>query len=150
MKPSAALLFLLFLALALHGLQARTWTDVDGRSLEADYLAGTETSVQVRRAVDQQVFELQLDQLSQGDRDFVAERLAADLGFLHTPDEFEFAHFRPRLEGFRFGNNRVPAKYLGIVSLREKTLGPIEYWPDGMSISANLPEKRPQHQPRGA
>lgn len=134
MKPSVPIVFFLVFALFLSGLHGRTWTDIDGRTLDAVYISSTENSVQVRRTADQRVFELQLNQLSQADRDFVAEKRIADLGQLHTPDEFEFAHFRPRIDGFRFGSNRVPANYLGVVSLREKTLGELPYWADGMSI----------------
>ncbi|WP_269538776.1 hypothetical protein [Cerasicoccus fimbriatus] len=134
MKLSIPTLLLFVFSLALNGLQGRTWTSLDGRTLEADYISSTDDRVEVRRSVDQRIFQLQIDQLSPADREFIEEQRIIELGTLHTPDEFEFAHFRPRIDGFKFGGNRVPANYLGVVSLREKTLGVVPYWMDGMSI----------------
>jgi hypothetical protein len=51
---------------------ARIWTDTQGRSIEATLLAIEGDTLLMRRTVDQRVFRLPLDRLSQADRDWVA------------------------------------------------------------------------------
>lgn len=70
-----ALLALALLSASLA--QARTWTDTQGRTIEADYLSATETEVTVRRA-DNLTFTLPLTRLSTADQEFVAAQLAAE------------------------------------------------------------------------
>jgi hypothetical protein len=61
--------------------QAHTFTDTSGRTMVADIMDATETTVKVRRD-DDQVFELTLDQLSGADRAHVAAwRLKRALAF---------------------------------------------------------------------
>ncbi|MGF1483495.1 MAG: hypothetical protein ACFBZ8_03930 [Opitutales bacterium] len=57
---------------AINLVQARTWTDVSGRTLEADYLSHTEAAVEVRRTGDGLTFQIPLENLSQADRDWLA------------------------------------------------------------------------------
>lgn len=64
-----ALLALLFTA----SVNARTWTDTQGRSLEADYVSATPAEVTLRRA-DGRTFTLALTLLSLADRDFVTQQ----------------------------------------------------------------------------
>ena len=71
----AALVALIFLAAS--AAQARTWTDTQGRSLEADYVSSTATEVTVRRTLDQRTFTLPLATLSTADREWVAQNTAA-------------------------------------------------------------------------
>lgn len=71
--PAAAALA----ALLALPLTARTWTDAQGRTLEADFVSATETEVAVRRSADGRAFTLPLATLSSSDRDFVAAQLAA-------------------------------------------------------------------------
>jgi len=60
------------LCLALAGvLAARTWTDVDGREVEADYVSHDAERV-VMRLPDGRSAEVELERLSQADREFLA------------------------------------------------------------------------------
>ena len=54
---------------------ARSWTNKDGRALEADFVSATDEAVTVRLANGRE-FNLSLDSLSQADRDFVAQEVA--------------------------------------------------------------------------
>ena len=123
------------LGLAVFNLDARIWTDTKGRTVEADYIGSTETDVKIRRDVDQKIFQLKLEQLTQADRDFVAQERTLEFGALGTADDSDFSNFYQRLKKFRFGRSSIEANYLGVISLREKTLGTVPYWVDGMSIS---------------
>ncbi|MET0263026.1 MAG: hypothetical protein ABW223_09025, partial [Rariglobus sp.] len=62
--------------LLVASLQARTWTDIQGRALEADYVSSTPEAVTVRRT-DGRNFTLPLATLSAADREFVAAQTAA-------------------------------------------------------------------------
>jgi Peptidase_C39 like family len=75
--PHAPLALALLVASALAPLHARTWTDTQGRTLEADYVSATATDVTLRRSADARTFTLSLATLSTADRDFVAAQLAA-------------------------------------------------------------------------
>ena len=68
-------LFLLLLA-PLHAqpLPLRTWTDTQGRTIQARMTEGTETTVTVRRD-DGRIFTLELEKLSTDDRDYVRKEL---------------------------------------------------------------------------
>lgn len=61
------------LALALGSIAAenRTFTDTSGRTMEAEIMDATETTVQVRRT-DGRVFVIALEKLSDDDRTFIA------------------------------------------------------------------------------
>lgn len=135
MIPITPIACIAILGLAVFSLDARIWTDTEGRTVEADYISSTETDVQIRRDVDQKVFQLKLEQLTQADRDFVAQERALEFGALSTADDSNFSNFNHRLKKFRFGRSSIEANYLGVMSLREKTLGTAPYWVDGMSIS---------------
>ena len=65
--------------LALIGapLAARTWTDTQGRTVEAEFLRAADGNVTIRRE-DGMVFTLSLEQLSPADREFVAQKGAPD------------------------------------------------------------------------
>jgi len=56
-------------------LSARTWTDTQGRTIEAEFVKASVSTVTIRRA-DGQVFELPLASLSSTDRDYVAVQAA--------------------------------------------------------------------------
>ncbi|CAM3123064.1 C39 family peptidase [Rariglobus hedericola] len=62
--------------LCAASLDARTWTDNQGRSLEADYVSATPAEITLRRGSDGRTFTLPLASLSSADRTFVAEQLA--------------------------------------------------------------------------
>jgi hypothetical protein len=53
------------------GAEIRTWTHVDGRTIEAEFVSSTSTQVTFRRASDGKVFTFELSKLSQADRDYV-------------------------------------------------------------------------------
>lgn len=57
--------------------RARTWTSIDGRTIEAEMLRGTASDVTIRRTSDGQVFTISLDKLSQADRDYVLAAVGA-------------------------------------------------------------------------
>lgn len=67
---TSALLFVFALSSSLF---ARTWTDKDGRSMEADIVKADETEVTVNKAGKE--FKLPLAKLSDGDQEFVKEWL---------------------------------------------------------------------------
>lgn len=76
MKTSHAILIAALVLLgAVAVLEARTWTSSDGRQIEADFVSATGTTVTIRK--DGRDFTLSIDKLSEEDRAFVAEKLAA-------------------------------------------------------------------------
>ena len=62
------------LALLACTVNARTWTDTQGRTLEADYVSATPADVSLRRADDGRVITLALPLLSSADRTFIADQ----------------------------------------------------------------------------
>ena len=69
------IIYTLGLIALLSPLHARTWTDLSGRTLEAEYgSASQNNTVIVRRTSDNKKFEISLDTLSQSDRDFVTKK----------------------------------------------------------------------------
>ena len=68
---TSSLLFILALS---TGLFARTWTDKDGRSIDADIVKADETEVTINKAGKE--FKLPLDKLSDADKEFVKGWLA--------------------------------------------------------------------------
>lgn len=56
--------------------EARVWTDRQGRTVEAEFVSGDDKSVTMRRG-DGRVFEVQLIDLSEEDRSYVANQLTA-------------------------------------------------------------------------
>lgn len=56
----------------------RQWTDLQGRTIEAEYVSATEKSVTVLRASDRRSYEIALHTLSEDDRRYVANRLSPD------------------------------------------------------------------------
>ncbi|NNC87965.1 MAG: prolyl oligopeptidase family serine peptidase [Akkermansiaceae bacterium] len=73
MNATPLLLIPLLLA---SGLQARTWTSADGKTLQAGFVSATATEVTLKRDRDGREFTLALTKLSEDDRAFVAETLA--------------------------------------------------------------------------
>jgi len=69
-------LTLLTLSFSVSFSSARTWTDVQGRTLEAEYMSLEKEEVKVRRNSDGYVLFLPLDRLSTEDKAFVAEKNA--------------------------------------------------------------------------
>jgi hypothetical protein len=59
---------------AWEGVETRTWTDRKGRTMHAELLDSDEAFVTVRRAHDGRVFTVQLEDLSEEDRQFVRTR----------------------------------------------------------------------------
>jgi hypothetical protein len=51
----------------------RTLTATDGRTVEAELLAKSESAVKIRRAADAREFTIPLDRISEADRNFVRE-----------------------------------------------------------------------------
>jgi len=72
--PHAALTLLLCTLATLH---ARTWTDTQGRTLEADYVSANAAEVTLRRSADARTFVLPLTTLSATDREFISTQLAS-------------------------------------------------------------------------
>lgn len=72
-RPAPFAAFSILLAACVH---ARTWTDTQGRTLEADYVSATATEVTLRRP-DGRTLPLSLALLSPADREFVAQLPAA-------------------------------------------------------------------------
>jgi hypothetical protein len=64
---------LILLAVALHAEEPRTFTASDGRTLKAVIVSKTDTHVTIRRAEDNQEFQLPLEKLSVADQAFVKE-----------------------------------------------------------------------------
>jgi hypothetical protein len=72
MPPRLATLFLLLIALAAPSASARTWTDRDGRTVEAELVRADADSVVIRRVTDGREFTLPRDRLSPADLAFLA------------------------------------------------------------------------------
>ena len=70
--------------LGLLPLPARTWTDTQGRTLEAELVSATPTAANVRRA-DGRTLTLSLAQLCAADQAFVAEAAAAAAKAIPAP-----------------------------------------------------------------
>ena len=58
-------------SLILYAQEARIWTSVDGRTLEAEFVAATEREVTIRRKNDGRRFTLPLDKISENDRHWI-------------------------------------------------------------------------------
>jgi hypothetical protein len=69
-RPFPIVTLALLLAVSAAG---RTWTDTQGRTLEADYVSSTSTAVTLRRD-DGRTFTLDLSRLSDADRSFVTSQ----------------------------------------------------------------------------
>lgn len=65
-------LLILSIGIPMLVLPARTWTDINGRTFEGDYIDASEDSVLVERHGDGMRFEISLARLSEADRAFVA------------------------------------------------------------------------------
>jgi hypothetical protein len=80
-KPLVMALFGLLLAVASASAEIRTWTDTQGRTVDAEYLgtegAGPATIVKLKRA-DGQLFNFPIGNLSEADRVFVQSHLPKD------------------------------------------------------------------------
>jgi predicted peptidase len=72
------ILTLSLLAATPVGLEARIWTAADGRTIEADYIRASDTTVTIQRRSGK-LFTIKLDSLSLTDREFVARQLSEQL-----------------------------------------------------------------------
>lgn len=63
-----------------QGGEVRVWTAVDGRTLEAEFIAATDKNVTLRRESDGKRFTLSLETISKADRQWVAETLESQVG----------------------------------------------------------------------
>jgi len=68
-------IILIIFCCSLLCLQARTWTDQQGRSFEGQMIDGDIDTVRIRRDADQQTFDLALDRLSKEDQKYVYQQL---------------------------------------------------------------------------
>ena len=70
-----ALLALIWVGFLLSArAEVRTWTSTDGRTIEAEFVKGDETSVTIKRGTKQ--FSLPLDKITDADREYVKNRVA--------------------------------------------------------------------------
>src|SRR5690606_11851924 len=92
-SPSLRLRLVLTLSVAIAALpaHARTWTDTQNRTIDADYVSATAAEVTVRRS-DGITFTLPLARLSSADQTFVTEQLAAEQA-APAPDFEQFNAF---------------------------------------------------------
>ncbi len=135
-----ALLALVLALLAPAFAAPRTWTDLDGRTVEADFVGSDLTHVTVRRAADGQTFRIELARLREIDRAYVLAQTVANTvqaaasETVLTPQDEYFQVFQSRLKRFRYGQQTVPANYLGVMSIVERPLGTVPYHVRGLSI----------------
>ena len=87
MKTSLKLIALL--ALSLCGLlEAREWTSADQeKTFSGDYVSSADGEVTIRRSTDRKVFKVALDQLSEDDQKWVAEKLTAEAAIANQNKE---------------------------------------------------------------
>lgn len=136
----SAVFALVVILLTLSSAEARTWTEITGRTVEADFVTATDTHVTVRRVADRQTFQIELSRLLATDRAYVLTQIAAQASpaameeTVLTPDEEYFEIFQTRLKRFRFGKQSVAAKYLGVMSIIERPIGTLPYNARGLSI----------------
>lgn len=76
MKLRNLILFAAACALTPLAIHARTWTAVDGRTIEADFISASPTSVTIVRQPDGHKFTVPLERLCEADRTYVAKLLA--------------------------------------------------------------------------
>ncbi|MEP4077351.1 prolyl oligopeptidase family serine peptidase [Haloferula sp.] len=69
MKVLSFLLTLILAAVA----QARQWTSIDGRKLEAEFVSSSDNKVILKRDADGEVFTLPVDKLSEADREWIED-----------------------------------------------------------------------------
>ena len=81
---ASAVVLLVLTASAPTLAHARTWTDTQGRTLEADYVSTTTAEVTLRRA-DNRTFTLALALLSADDRAFIAQQSSTLIGGMAPP-----------------------------------------------------------------
>lgn len=117
---------------------ARTWTDVQGRTLTGEYVRQEGDGVVVRRDGGSEV-TIRLSQLSADDQLFVGEqRKTAEVSTeerVSTPDESRFLPFRDRVKRIKFLGQTLPADYLGVASIVDRPLGKAPGVPRGLSLA---------------
>lgn len=91
------LLASLVLPLIAEG-EIRTWNSNDGRELQGEYVSATAETVVVRRA-DGRTFTIPLSSLGDGDRSFVAEKLAEVESEDNAKAEKTKSHLKYQLSG---------------------------------------------------
>jgi hypothetical protein len=67
-----------FFLVSLVPVNGRTWTDAKGTSIEGEYVSSTAETVVIRRTTDGQVFRLKLSEISDEDRQTVAQKQAEE------------------------------------------------------------------------
>ena len=69
--------FFVFLILSVCSVagEVREWVSSDGKKLEAEFISGTEKYVTLRRASDGRRFTIDLDKISEEDRDWVKQKI---------------------------------------------------------------------------
>jgi dipeptidyl aminopeptidase/acylaminoacyl peptidase len=105
-------------------LAARTWTSTDGRTLEADFVSATDTSVTLKKAGGKP-FTLELSKLSAEDQEFVKTQAAKPAGSgkpaaepaavagpyaAHIKGEWSEFEGKGGLKGMLFGGKELDAK----------------------------------------
>lgn len=70
-------IFYLLGFLLVISCQAREWTALDGRKLQADFVSATATQVTLKRSTDGQVFPLEISRLSVADQNWIKEHSSA-------------------------------------------------------------------------
>ncbi len=75
MKTRALLCIGFILCVLADASLARTWTSTDGRTLDAVFVEADAESVTIKRTSDGMTFTLQLDKISDADREFVSRKL---------------------------------------------------------------------------
>ncbi|MEM9478400.1 MAG: SHD1 domain-containing protein [Verrucomicrobiota bacterium] len=74
---SPTLILLMIFHVFLHAVGARTWTSVDGKKIEAEFIETDGETVTIRRD-DGRQFTLPLDKLSEADRNFVRKKAKSE------------------------------------------------------------------------
>ena len=66
-----------FLILSVYSVagELREWVSSDGKKLEAEFISGTEKYVTLRRASDGRRFTIDLNKVSEEDRDWVKQKI---------------------------------------------------------------------------
>lgn len=86
---SRFLAILLSVSLFSQGLASeepvRTWTDVEGRTVEARFISLEGNTLIIQRYPDQQTFRFPLDRLSSQDRDYVVTRISEKKAQVDSP-----------------------------------------------------------------
>ncbi len=101
--------------------QARTWTSQDGRTLEADLIAKTVSTVTLRRQGDGREFAVTIASLSPADREYIAGWQPADVPPPRKAvTEQQIADLVAGLPEIKNPRAPLEANYPNVVDFREK------------------------------